>query len=66
MFDLQPWTNPSNKSKIAFIIRKSGILGHHHQPPMSAHYFSFTTELSRVFDHPVQSSKTESKLLSLH
>lgn len=73
VFNQQPSSYPSDKSRIAYIINllrgKAGqwatALWEGRSSVLES-YGSFISELRRVFDHPVQGREAEKRLLSLH
>lgn len=72
VFDQQPLTYSSDRSKVAFIMSLlSGkasawaIALANSDSPVCATLKSFTSEMQRVFDHPLQGKEASSRLLSL-
>lgn len=70
--DLQPLTYPSDRAKIAFVVKLlSGRVVWwatavtENQTPASAQFYLFKEELRRVFDHPDRVEKVAVKLHSL-
>uniref|UniRef100_A0AAY5KUW2 CCHC-type domain-containing protein n=1 Tax=Esox lucius TaxID=8010 RepID=A0AAY5KUW2_ESOLU len=73
VFDQQPRTYPTEKSRIAFVI---GLLRGdalkwasaiwERQSPYTQTYSDFTSEMRKVFDHPVRGRDASKRLYSLH
>lgn len=73
VFDQQPLTYSSDRAKVAFIMSLlSGkasawaVALVNRDSPVCNTLTSFTSEMQRVFDHPLQGKEASSRLLSLH
>ena len=72
VFDLQPQTYATDKSKIAFIVglltgraRAWGAAVLNGSPLINSSYANFVTEMKKIFDHPVKGKDASQRLLSL-
>lgn len=72
VFDQQPLSYPSDRSKIAYVInllrgraaRWATAIWDQQSPSLSS-YHNFSEELRRVFDHPIQGQEAAKRLFSL-
>ena len=72
VFSQQPATYATDQSRIAFIMSLCSekasawaLAISQHNPFLSSDYSAFTSEMRRVFDHPVKGKEAVSQLLSL-
>ncbi len=73
VFALQPLTYATERSKIAYLIgllRGAALewasVHWRRQDQVTTTYVAFTTEMTKVFDHPVQGNDASMRLFSLH
>ncbi|KAJ7990648.1 hypothetical protein DPEC_G00302570 [Dallia pectoralis] len=72
VFEQQPLSYPTDRSKIAYLMSllKGNALAWasvvwDNQSPISQSFICFTTEMGRVFDHPVRGSVAANRLLTV-
>ncbi len=73
VFALQPLTSATERSKIAYLIgllRGAALewasVHWRRQDQVTTTYVAFTTEMTKVFDHPVQGNDASMRLFTLH
>lgn len=72
VFDQQPFTYSTDKSKIAFIMSllsekvSAWAVAIAYSSSPICHFQLFTAEMLKVFDHPLQGKEASSRILSLH